>query len=143
MRKLLLGVVIILIGSMFVGPTLAEIVSGGGTIEGATFGGTAMSMKSGQEIGQWTHNVAGAFIFQGDVNFLAISYFSPEAYFGGSGRYNGEEGYTFEVLVRDDDIDQYHITIYDSSNTEIYDADEDLTGGNIILLPATNGHPRT
>jgi hypothetical protein len=144
MRKLLLGILVILMFSMSVAPTLAGIVTGGGTLGSPAtdiFGGNAMNQRSGEDIGKWTHSVIGDFIFQGDVEFLAFSYFSLEAYFTGTGKLNQEDGYTFEVLVRDDEIDHYHITIYNPDTTIHYEADQDLSGGNIILQPPNNGHP--
>jgi hypothetical protein len=130
---------------MFVAPTLAGIVTGGGTIGSPAtdiFGGNAMNQKSGEDIGKWTHSVIGDFIFQGDVHFLAFSYYSYDAYLYGTGKLNQEDGYTFEVFVLDDEIDHYHIIIYNPDLTIRYQTDQDLSGGNIILQPANNGHPR-
>jgi hypothetical protein len=112
-------------------------ITGGGRIlnEDGTYdsyGGNAMTMKDGSVRGEWNHvdhNGGGDTLnhFKGDVTTITCSKESDQgprvpkaipnyAIFGGTGTYNGEEGYTFVVDWVDSweggrSWDRYQLTI--------------------------------
>jgi hypothetical protein len=157
-------------------------ITGGGRILNAdgtydSYGGNAMTMKDGSVRGEWNHidhNVDGNTLnhFKGDVNYIScekISDIGPEhpkaipnmATFGGSGTYNGVDGYTFEVKWVDSgeggrSWDRYQLTIYDSEGS-IFDIENGegnsnckpqemgelgcTLDGNLQIHPPNQGHP--
>jgi len=122
-------------------------VSGGGTLgcagdsQRGSFGGNAMTMKDRSVRGTWTHiSQDSEVIFQGEVHYIICKKFPslsgpgvPTAYpnyanFGGTGVFNGDDGYYFDVKVFDHGEpgkyrDRYAIDIYDSTKTLVYHAD--------------------
>ena len=132
--------------------------TGGGTFgKGQTrdsFGGNAMTMKSGSVRGEWEHvdhtNVT-AFptgndqnLFHGQVHYIACKKFpslsGPEVpkaepnfvNYGGTGRFNGVDGYFFDVKAFDHaeggiHFDRYVIDIYDAAKTLVLHGDGQVT----------------
>jgi len=139
-------------------------VTGIGTFgKGATrdsFGGNAMTMKDGSVRGEWQHvdhfDVTGAQkngqnLFHGQVEFIHCARYptlsGPEvpkadpnyATWGGHGRYNGVDGYSFVVEAFDHGeggifFDRYTITVRDPSGAVVLAADgassNDINNGN-------------
>ena len=131
--------------------------TGGGTFgKGVTrdsFGGNAMTMKDKAIRGEWEHvdhtnvpasTVNGQNLFHGKVHYIACQKFPslsgpqvPKAYpnyinFGGTGKYNGVDGYLFDVKAFDHGeggirFDRYQIEIYDSSMNLVLHADGQVT----------------
>ncbi len=124
-------------------------ISGIGTLGGDSqrdsFGGNVMPMKTGTLTGQWTHIAHDSeVIFHGEVHYVTCKRFEtlsgpevPAAYpnyanFGGTGEFNGEEGYFFDVRVFDHGEpgiyrDRYSIDIYDPGKVLVYHADGRIT----------------
>ncbi len=185
--------------AMFIVPSLTAAlapelggcwVSGIGTVgcggegEFASFGGNAMTMKDGSVRGSWTHiSIGSEVMFHGEVSYIVCETFPslpgpnvPKAYpnyanFGGTGKFNGEGGYSFDVKVFDHGEpgiyrDRYSIAIYDPDMLLVYDADGQITkdchvceynsvptglewvlelgcisGGNFQIHPVNAGHP--
>lgn len=110
-----------------------------------SFGGNAMTMKDKAIRGSWTHISAfWGVIFNGDVHYIVCKKFPslsgpgvPKAYpnyvnFGGTGKFNGEDGYFFDVKAFDHGEpgiyrDRYSIDIYDEDKVLVYHADGEIT----------------
>jgi hypothetical protein len=171
-------------------------VTGVGTFgKGSTrdsFGGNGKTMPDGSIQGEWQHvdhydatetSANGQNLFHGDVEYLSCTLYEtlsgPEvpkadvnyAVFGGTGEFNHEPGYTFEVHAFDHAEggrlhDRYTMTITDPSGAVVLAADgqgtldecaEDatvldpslawvtemgcLSGGNFQIHPPNAGHP--
>ena len=126
-----------------------------------SFGGNAMTMKNGSVRGQWQHvdhfDVSGRQnngqnLFHGSVDYLRCQRYptlnGPQvpkaepnfANWGGTGRFNGEDGYRFDVRAFDHAeggifADRYAITIWDSEGTVVLEADGEGTR-DIVNGPA-------
>jgi hypothetical protein len=139
-------------------------VTGIGTFgKGATrdsFGGNGMVMKDGRIRGEWEHvdhfdvtgtQKDGQNIFHGQVEFLRCEKYAqlpgPDvpkadpnfATWGGTGRYNGVDGYTFQVWAWDHGepgrlIDRYAIKVWDRDSNVVLVAD-----GSVTPTSASNG----
>jgi hypothetical protein len=132
--------------------------TGGGTFgKGNTrdsFGGNAMTMKDKSVRGEWEHvdhtnitgvpTVNGQNLFHGKVHYIVCKKFEtlsgpqvPKAYpnyinFGGTGKYNGVDGYFFDVRAFDHGeggihFDRYTIDVYDASKKLVLHADGSVT----------------
>jgi hypothetical protein len=129
--------------------SIATRVTGGGWIDSpegafpedpdltdkANFGFVAMSQKDeAQPKGQIEFQVGDLNFHSGDYDVLVVKSDGIEAEFSGSGKLNGEEGYSFKAWVSDDKSDDtLHIIILDGVNL-IYDSgDQPLSGGNITI----------
>jgi hypothetical protein len=140
-------------------------VTGIGTLFSGTarqsFGGNGMYMKDGSVRGEWQHvdhsAVSPENRFHGQVTYLTcqkipgpgpdVPHALPnQAIWGGPGRWNNVDGYTFEVVAVDRQEpgrhhDEYHITIKDSSGAVILDKGDIISGGNFQIHPSNAGHP--
>jgi hypothetical protein len=155
-------------------------VTGGGFIEPAasnvSFGGNAMPMKSGAVRGQWESiDHASGGNLHGEASYLVCRHVNEpgpgnpsgpqhnfdinQAYFGGDARWNGTDGYWFDVMVEDHGEpgnasshkagvtpDYYHVTVRQmlgaaQSGQVVFDAEGELVGGNIQIHPPNGGHP--
>jgi len=132
--------------------------TGGGTFgKGPTrdsFGGNAMTMKDHSVRGEWEHvdhtnitgvpTVNGQNLFHGQVHYIVCQQFPtlsgpqvPKAVpnyvnFGGTGKYNGVDGYFFDVRAFDHGeggihYDRYSIDIYDANKKLVLHADGSVT----------------
>jgi hypothetical protein len=131
--------------------------TGGGTFgKGQTrdsFGGNAMTMKDKAVRGEWEHvdhtnvlanTVNGQNLFHGKVHYIVCKKFPslsgpqvPKAYpnfvnFGGTGKYNGVDGYFFDVKAFDHGeggihFDRYVIDIYDANKKLVLHGDGTVT----------------
>jgi hypothetical protein len=192
----LVAIVLLVIPATAIPPEMGGCwVSGGGTInrmdqvpiESASFfGGTVMTQKGGSVNGIWNHNgydmsIPRKIQFTGQVLYLLCRQYPtlpgpgiPKAIpnyanFGGTGRLNGVDGYSFDVKIFDHgepgiNLDRYRIDIYDSNTNLVLHADgaqndnciaDDaviseldwvkemgcITGGNIDIMPPNQGHP--
>jgi hypothetical protein len=120
-----------------------------------SFGGNAMTMRDGSVRGEWQHvdhfDVTGAQrngqnLFHGQVEYIHCEKYptlsGPEvpvaepnyATWGGHGRYNGVDGYSFEVEAFDHGeggifLDRYIIKVRDPSGAIVLEADGAATNG--------------
>jgi hypothetical protein len=130
-------------------------VTGGGTIDGDSFGGTAKVFRDGTADGSWTHNTLDGRTLQGDVDILGCTRNGgdPEhpdvpfsiAHFSGTGRFDGQD-VTFSVQVEDDGEpgagrDTYAITIVGPGGNLAYNVGGIIDTGNVQIIPANPGHP--
>ena len=158
-------------------------VTGGGFIVDSdgndSFGGNAMPMKAGYVRGQWEHNDHGTGNkMHGEPSYIVCrnvpnepgpghpngpqhTFNINQAYFGGMGKWNGADGYWFDVMVEDHGEpgnlsshkpgvtpDYYHLTVrkfagQNQSGPIVYETEGPLVGGNIQLHPPNAGHPYT
>ena len=114
-----------------------------------SFGGNAMTMKDGRVRGEWQHTdhfdasgtqKNGQNLFHGQVTYLVCKSYpslsGPEvpkavpnyANWGGTGRFNGVDGYFFDVTAFDHaeggiHRDRYTIRIYDAQHNLVLEAD--------------------
>lgn len=146
------------------------VIGGGNLAHGDWFGGNLMGMKDGRVRGQWQH-IYGALRFHGYAEFQVCwndggpgpdvpRAFPNRAVFGGKGIWQGEPGYLWIVAVADykegadwgDDAfsDAYAICIYYDIDGDgiatvaddfIYEVSGCISGGNVQVIPPTNGHP--
>jgi hypothetical protein len=139
--------------------------TGGGTIMNIdgrqSFGGNAMTMKDKPIQGEWEYVVhATGDIFHGKVTDLYCYSDSslpgpspPKAVpnfivFSGTGVYNHEEGYIFQVQAYDSGEpasangpgDHYWVKIWDPSGAVVVD-EKGAISGNFQIHPPNNGHP--
>ena len=134
-----------------------------------SFGGNGMPMKSGAIRGRWTHvdHVSGD-VLHGEVKYLVCRHVDEpgpgnpggknkgfdqnQVFFGGEARWAKDETVWFDVMAKDHGepgkTDEYVITIRrladaakGQSGTIILETGGTLSGGNIQLHPANNGHP--
>lgn len=137
-------------------------ITGGGQIDppgevGGAFGGNAKPNRAGVVSGHWNHVTLEGDHFGGRPDFIEC-YVGPgdepdppdaipnNADFGGSGTWNGEPGYTFEVHFEDHgepngDGDIYEITVFDSTGMIVYQAGGEVLRGNLQIHPPNPGHP--
>ncbi len=158
MKKII--VICLSIAALLLVPTLTQVyaleqggcwLSGGGTLgcsQPDSFGGNAMPMKDKSIRGKWTHiSLESGVVFQGDVHYIVCKKFESlsgpgvptEAYpnyvnFGGTGTFNGEDGYYFDVRIFDHGepgiyFDRYEIDIYNASHNLVFHADGTRTRG--------------
>ena len=146
------------------------VIGGGNLANGNSFGGNVMGMKDGRVRGEWQHT-NGAYAFHGYAEFLYSYHDGgsgpevPRAYpnraiFGGMGTLQGQPGYLWIVAVADykegkesEDAglsDAYGICIYrdvdgdgiaTAADEIVYELYECVSGGNVQLIPPTDGHP--
>ena len=156
-------------------------VTGGGFIADAngtdSFGGNAMPMKAGYVRGQWQdvshpsgntmHGEPSYIVCRnvpnepgpGHPNGPQHTFDINQAYFGGMGKWDGADGYWFDVMVEDHGEpgnlsshkpgvtpDYYHLTVrkyagQNQSGPIVYDVEGPLVGGNIQIHPPNAGHP--
>lgn len=141
-------------------------ISGGGWInhsaeqsnarESDSFGGRAHSYADGRIDGRWTHTLRDGRTFHGEIDELVCRRDGgdpghPEVLFsigrlGGTGTFDGEPGYVFNVDVSDHgergNDDRYHFLFSDPATEEVvYVIGGIISGGNIQIHPTNRGHP--
>ncbi len=167
MKKTILGTIIAFAAlALVIMPASAACTgccwfTGGGQIHSdsldkVSFGGNAMTMKDFDIRGEWEFVDHEGNLFHGQVDHIECLYNSnlpgPEMppaednviKFGGTGVYNHQPGYTFEIRAVDGGEpgvdDSFTIKIWDPFDVLI----EDIHGfisGNFQIHPSNNGHP--
>lgn len=153
--------------SLLVVPTAAAqqlsplcFLTGGGTVNGDSFGGQAGSFRDGSIDGTWSHVTSDGNQFQGDIDALSCQKNGgdPEppavdfsiANVSGTGTWNGEPGYTFGASLQDHGEpgarepgtgDSYHVVVSDADGGFVYAAGGVLDDGNIQIIPTNPGRP--
>jgi hypothetical protein len=131
---------------------------GAGRADQDSFGGNAMGMKDDTVRGQWQNTTHTGHVFHGQATWLRCwkdSGLGPEvpraipnnAEWGGPGKWDHQDGYTFRVHAQDraeggHHIDTYSIIVYDSTGAVTYEQPlVHISGGNFQIHPPNNGHP--
>jgi hypothetical protein len=116
---------------------------GAGRADQDSFGGNAMGMRDGTVRGEWQNTTHTGDSGEGPEVPRAIP---NNAEWGGPGKWNHEEGYTFVVHSQDrreggHHADFYSIAVMDSSGAVIYSEGDLIDGGNFQIHPPNSGHP--
>lgn len=130
---------------------------GAGRAEEDSFGGNAMGMRDGTVRGEWQNTTHLGDLFHGEASWLRCwkdEGEGPEvpraipnvAEWGGSGKWNHAEGYTFQIRAEDrreggSHFDYYGITVWDSVGAVVYEEGDLIDGGNFQIHPPNSGHP--
>lgn len=122
-----------------------------------SFGGNAMGMRDGSVRGEWQNTTHQGDLFHGQATWLRCwkdEGEGPEvpraipnvAEWGGPGKWNHDEGFTFQVHAEDrreggSHFDYYGITVWDAAGAVIYEEGDLIDGGNFQIHPPNGGHP--
>lgn len=117
---------------------------------GGAFGGNAKPFRDGSIDGEWNHVTFQGDHFHGHPRTLVCAFVggdpadpprvdANQATFIGFGVWNGEDGYTFEVVVEDHGesgrSDTHSITVFSPLGAVVYSASDVLARGNIQFTP--------
>lgn len=130
---------------------------GAGRADQDSFGGNAMGMRDGSVRGEWQDTTHLGDLFHGEATWLrcwkdegegpGVPHAIPNvAEWGGPGKWNHEEGYTFRVHAEDrreggHHADYYGITVWDAAGGIVYEEGDLIDGGNFQIHPPNDGHP--
>jgi hypothetical protein len=136
-------------GSLTTTPPSQAKVTGGGRLDDddgrVTFGTVALNDDEGMRGNLQVNDHRSGDKFHG-YSVTSISQTDTTATWTGEGRFNGEDGYTFEATVVDNrngnsakkgDPDTIEVTVYDSDSNVVWSTDgaQDLNRGNITVHP--------
>jgi hypothetical protein len=131
-------------------------LTGGGTVDGESFGGQAGSFQDGSIDGTWTHVTSDGHLITTDVDTLDCQKNGGEpappavdfsiARVTGTSTWDGEPGYIVAVQVQDygepgTGGDMYRIVLADEGGNVLYTSAGILDGGNIQIVSTNGGRP--